>query len=582
MRNKTVTIFMLAVFFLSSLGSAMLFSQDDLMSGIKEAKDWQGSVDACVNAIRQCKSYEDYEKLISGMKSLIPSQRDYKYADILNYMIAKARVGELYLLTKKNDIESGRIYMSVNEKYYNEALEYLEKAENLTKSKDLGIDIYFLRFIIFKELFQPQKVDAVFNEMINRIVSYGPDGAKNLDKLNEISKKFSERDMTDYAMKLKLLYASKVGPEGAKAIAEEIKLNADTTFDEGNTKGALTTYDSYLQVAENYYDKETIAAKIMDIAEKYFNKGFYKDAIKYYSLYLFKYSDSKVANYASYKLALSLYYERDYARAINRLEEFLKTYQNSAWFEKAFETLSRLYYESLSIEEAIANLQKLIDAYPRRDTRDYAHLLIGILYYNANNYDKALEVLKSMETDFPRSAYLYAAGLLIQDINEIREGAAPAYSFGSKDVYKVWEPYMPIGADIAVEGAEVVENKEGRAGDIYVKAKPGSKITFLFSSLDDIDRFSEYLQDKEDESRLPRKIKDQTEKDIVFFTWSSAEGGKFLDDKESISKAWQAPSEPGTYTITVNIGDLGLVRPPDSGSKKDSAKTLTVHVTVEK
>jgi len=281
-------------------------------------------------------------------------------------------------------------------------------------------------------------------------------------------------------------------------------------------------------------------------------------------------------------LALCYYYDRDYANAIGRLEEFLKTYQNSTWFEKSFETLCRIYYETLVLEKAIESLQALIDMYPRRETRDYADLLIGILYYNKTDYDKALAIFRKMQENYPRSAYLYAAETLITDINDIKKGSSPSFSFGSKDVYKVWEPYMPINADIGIgEGAEIVENKDAKPGELYVKTKAGSKVTFMMNGLEDMDRFSEYWQDKEDESRLPRKIKDGTEKDIVFFTWSSMDGGKFTDNKQTISRSWQAPKEPGTYKIIINIGDLGLVRPPDSGSKKDSAKSLAIHVTVE-
>ena len=173
--------------------------------------------------------------------------------------------------------------------------------------------------------------------------------------------------------------------------------------------------------------------------------------------------------------------------------------------------------------------------------------------------------------------------MLIQDIQDIKEGAAPSYSFSSKDLYKVWEPYMYINGDVSVgEGAQTLENKDALQGEIFVKTTPGAKVTFNITGLEDMDRFNEYSQDKEDESRLPRKIRDAIEKDLVSFSWSSAAGGKFTDDKQTLSRAWQAPNEPGNYTITVNIDDLGLVRPPNIGSKKDPAKNLTIHISVEK
>ncbi len=558
--------------------------EDVFIVKIKEAKDWKEAMAVCEDALRQCETYEDYEKLSQDVKKLIDRLKDYKYPDVLYYVYAKIRVEELSYLTKKNDIDSGRIYMSVNEKYHNDALACLDMASSETKSKDLDIDIYFLRLLIFKELFQPEKVDEVFNEMIERIAGYTEDKIKNIEKLNEISQKFSDKDLPDYAMKLKLVYASKVDLDSAKRITEDIKVSADKYFDEGRMKEALTTYDTYLKLAENYYDKDVITTRLMDIAEKYFNKARYKEAIQYYALYLFKYSDSHLADYCSYKLALSLYYDKDYANAAAKFEEFLNTYQNSIWFEKGFENLCRLYYENLSIQIAMMSLRKLVDSYPRRDTRDYAELLIGILYYNSTDYNKALGIFKKLQNDFPRSAYLYAASLLTQDINDIKKAHAPSYSFGSKDAYKVWEPYTPINADIDVgEGAQIIESKDaGGIGKIFVKTKSSSKVTFTINGLEDMDRFSEFWQDKEDQSRLPRKMRDQTEKDLLFFTWSNPDGGKFLDDKQTLTKAWKAPQEPGDYVMTIDIGDLALVRPPDSGSKKDLAKTITIHITVEK
>ncbi len=591
MRRNPATV-LLAASLLVFLGAPSLFSQEEdikaetlsPINAINSAKDWDGARAESDKAINACQSYDDYEKLASEIKKAdLKTVKEPKYSDILHYMCAKNRVKELSYLTKKNDIDSGRIYMSVSEKYYNDALASLDKASQATKSKDLNLDIYFLRFLIFKEMFQAENADAVFSEMIKRIASYTPDTPKNISKLNEVSQLFSDEGLGDYAMKLKLLYASKVDPDSAKMIADDIKASADRYFDTGYRKEALATYDTYLQLAENYYDKDALAPKIMDVAERYFNKGHYKEAVKYYSMYLFKYSDSQVADYCSYKLGMSLYYNKEYQKAIEKLEEFLNTYQNSVWFEKAFESLCRLYYEKLNIEVSIEALQKITDKYPRRDSRDYAYLLMGALHYNNTDYDKSTEVLKKIQSDFPRSVYIYAAGQLMQDIDEIKKGAAPSYSFGSKDLYKVWEPYMYINCDIrASEGAETVENKNSKPGEISIKAAPGAKVTFNMTGLEDMDRFNEYMQDKEDQSRLPRKIRDETEKDLVFFSWSGPEGGKFMDDKQALSRVWQAPNEPGNYTMTINIGDLGLVRPPDTGTKKDPAKTLTVHISIEK
>jgi tetratricopeptide (TPR) repeat protein len=588
--KKVIVAFVLSALFLScqaAVGAEEVnraaISVDEQIAKIKEAKDRYACFEACENALSQCKTFEDYEKLCNELKSVSEKQKEKDFADVLYYMLSKARVEELMYLTKKNDIESGRIYMSVNEKYYNEALENLDNMSRATKSKDMLIESDLLKFYIFKELFQQQKLDAAFDEMINIIASYSPDKAQNLVKLNEVSKKLSDKGMADYAMKLKFVYASKVDPESAKMLAEDIRSNGDKYVDEGDIKEALSTYDTYLKLAENYYEKDVMAGKLMDIAEKYFGKNRFKDAIKYYSIHLQKYGDSKVADYASYKLALSYFNDKDYATAIGKFEDFLKNYQNSVWFEKGFEELCRLYYETSETGKALENLQKLIDAYPRQDSRDYAYLLTGILFYGKADYNKALDVLRKMQQEFPKSSYYYVTETLIMDINEIKKGATPSYSFGANDLYRIWEPYTSIGVSVTVgEGAQAFDNKDAKPGETFVKTKCGAKVAFNISGIEDLDRYNEYWQDKEDQSRLPREIKTGTEKDLVFFTWSCPDNGKFLDEKQLSSRSWQAPELPGDYIININAGDIALVRPPDSGSRKDPLKTLTIHVTAEK
>ena len=585
--KKILVVLLFAALFLTPVVSAEDATKSapgtaDPFLKIKEAKDCKDAFDACKEVIGQCKTYDDYERTALGLKDLIARRKDYQCPPSLYYAVGKTRTDELGCLAKQNDIESGRVYMSVSEKYYREALEYLDKCEQDSKTKDLTLESYLLKFLIFKELFQQEKADAIFNDIVNKIASYTPDKAQNLAKLNELSKKFSDNGIDDYAMKLKFVYASKVDPQSANMLADDIRANADKYLDEGNTKEALSTYDTYIQLADTCFDKDTVAAKIMDIAEKYFEKRRYRDAAKYYSLYLARYGSSQVADYADYKLALSFYSDRDYANAVNKFTEFLKTYQNSVWFEKGFETLCKLYYETSETDGAIASLQKLIDEYPRRDTRDYAYLLTAVLYYGKPDYDKALGLLKNMQKEFPKSAYYNAAQALITDINDIKKGAAPSYSFGSKDVYRVWDSYTSANGSVGAAGAERIDKEGAKPGELFIKAQPGTQITFTATDIQDLDRFNEYQQDKEDPSRLPRELKNGTEKDLLFMTWSAPDSGKFLDDKQSPSRVWQAPDAPGEYIITINTGDMALVRPPDSGNRKDRINPLVIHVIVEK
>ena len=118
----------------------------------------------------------------------------------------------------------------------------------------------------------------------------------------------------------------------------------------------------------------------------------------------------------------------------------------------------------------------------------------------------------------------------------------------------------------------------------YLTVKPGTKINFVINEekLVDMDKLGEFVRDESDASRLPRKIEDRTEADLLSIDWTIPEGG-FTGKGTTLMRTWQAPKKEGVYKISIKINDLGLVRPPDEGVKKDEAShMLTVIVTVEK
>jgi len=146
----------------------------------------------------------------------------------------------------------------------------------------------------------------------------------------------------------------------------------------------------------------------------------------------------------------------------------------------------------------------------------------------------------------------------------------------------MWEPYTSLNINIAPVNAKgeklaVTYNAENIP---QTKVRGGEKISFKMDQISDMDRFSEYLQDKEDASRLPKNVKEESEKDLVSITWSSGSGG-FTDEKQSQDKAWQAPKQAGSYKVSVMVDDLGLVRHPDKGIRKDSASELSMIAVVE-
>ncbi len=725
----------------------------------------------------QSQTYEDYEKRTEAIKTEINKNPNTENVDRLYYEIAEARLEELAILAKKNDIESVRLYMKVNDEYFNEAILYLDRTQKNTTSKSVILDVYTLKFLIAKERFQPEVAVAMFNEIAKSLAAFSKDPSINKDELTRISEKLLKKGFPEDALKLMVTYASIIPPKDAQAIAENIKYQADLAFEKNNYKQADTLYKHYTDIAKKVYKNSEVARSLVDIADSYFKRNHFREALTYYEEYLDKYSDFEHAAYCTYNAGKCFYISKNFPHAISQFKRVLNKYSDSIWFDKAFMALAKIYYETPKEEKAIADLEMLIEEYPKRDIRDYAELLIIVLYYSEKDYGTALKRCENLNKNYPKSKFSYAVNKLVEDMDNIKKNKdAPAYKFDSEDTYKRWSPYTPINAkivlkindsqsmalkakktisnfvdfetkvfaespetdtlikvlasfgqvtvlpkdsktnwtnvsagmflkkgdtiktgplascDIAFDGdaknvVGILENSdvaivldgqeklstmdahiyarlsaiphgssfeiktpqavcgargtgfgmksrdkvtealafednisvrntygneenieqgflrkiddggnisealevssldtaEFQAWPIYITVKPGTMISFTLEEIEDIDKFGEYLYDKEDESRLPKKIGDETTKDLLSISWESTDGGEFTNEKQTSDKIWRAPIKPGVYKVVAQINDLGLTRPPDEGIRKDinSAKTTVVVIVKE-
>lgn len=564
---------------------------DEELSRLARADSDAAIMKIAEEAVSKCASADDFTKFAESVRNMAEEKPGFKYINALYYTIARTRIDELAFLSQTNDIESGRRYMSVNEAYRNEAVGYLDRALQNAKSKDLILDIYLLKFLATKEEFRPQTADAFLDDMADKISKYSNDNEVNKRQLYRMADEFTNSGLGDYALGIKIAYIKKADPKYGQEILEDIKREGDKNFARGNIKGSSAVYDTYINAAKPYLNKEAMGGKVMEIAEKYFGGNRYTEARRYYETYAADYPDSKVMDYCKYRTALCYYYEKSYKKAVASLEGFLGTYQNSIWFDRAFEMLCRLYFCEFPKDIALTGLEKLAKDYYRKNTGDLAYLLAALLHYADKEYDKASEEIKKIDIN---SVYSYTADAVAADIKDIKKGANPSYSFGSKDKFRMWEPFKPVTAEIVpMEAGDAGEWLKGgpkgedkrleitytASGAPKVTVKPLAKIKFTLPTLADEDRFAEYLQDKEDVSRLPKKVKEESEKDIVSIQWN-AEAGKFIDDRQTRDKVWQAPTGPGQYKISITTDDLGLVREPDKGIRKDPTKELSIVVDV--
>jgi outer membrane protein assembly factor BamD (BamD/ComL family) len=526
------------------------------------------SVEALTKKLSECNSYEAYENCAKEIKSLIDKDPKGKKADKLYYLMAKTRIEELAFLAKENDIESVRRYMGVSNKYFDEAAMMLDKASQVTSSKSLKLDVLFSKFLIFREKFNKQRIAILLDEMVTEIASFSSNVSQNKKELDRLSEKFFEKGLEEDALRLKVLYAKKVGHEGARQIASELKSEGDLAFDKKDYKKADIFYDQYLILSSGVLNEHELAEKMIAVADKYFDKMQYGEALRYYDNYMTKYRDLGMTDYVSYKIAECLYAVTRYDAAVSQFEAFLNLHTGSKWFNPAFKSLCNLYYKNANINTGIDKLKALTKLHPTVSARDYAELLIGLLYYGQKKYDEALQYFKNVKDKYPDTSYDYMADKLIEDIDSITKNKKePAYSFGSEETYKAWGPYT-------------IPHVQMTASETVVKT--GSEVKITMSTITDLDQFGEYLYDASDRSRLPKKVRDGKEEDLLSIGWN-ATSGKLKSGKEATEKIWVAPNIPGEYKISAKVEDLGLTRPPDEGTRQDqSIDPVSIVITVTK
>ncbi|MBN2453134.1 MAG: tetratricopeptide repeat protein [Candidatus Omnitrophica bacterium] len=594
-RQKTILAAILVCIFLAYSAAAFTQAEEASVTGAEKRVSPPAKFNSIISQIdglredaalrkliadsfSDCCAFENYDKFVAEGNAAL-QKPEFNNKDYLNYAIAKARLDQLSCLSKSNEIEAGRLYMSVNDKYFAEAIEHLDKVPAMTQSKSLVIDNNVLKFIVFREKLQPQKADAMLDAVALQISKYNDDRKICREELARVSEDLNDMGLDKQAIKIRLLYASKVDPKEAQEVVDEIMKSADHHFLQNSMKEASALYEQYIAAAPAYYNKEEMAAKVMEIGEKYYDAGKFKDARKYYESYIEKYGDLPPSDYGSYKLAMTYYNMKDHVRSISQLEGFLEKYKNSVWFDKAFEMLAKVYYENLPRDKAIENLRGLMSKYYRQGAGDYVRVLIAMLYYTAKNYETAEDELKKIE---PNSMYAHTSKMIRDDIKNIKDNdAAPTFGSDSTETYKVWDVYQPTDVKVTVTiGSELAPMTTADDGTITIEAPKGAKLQMALQGIVDEDRFNEYQLDKEDPSRLPKMLREETEKDLLFLHWAS-EDGKFTDDNESETKTWQAPNEPGVYKMSVKVDDFGLVRVPNKGVRKDIQKDVNITIIVK-
>lgn len=153
----------------------------------------------------------------------------------------------------------------------------------------------------------------------------------------------------------------------------------------------------------------------------YFNRNF-SDAERYYAQAAS--ANPEVADYAAYQRAFVLGLQHNFQGKINALDDLMRRYPNSQYFDDALYEKSRALTMLNRENEAIAVLQKLVADYPRSPLTSQGGVQLGQLYYNNENYQQSIAAYKSVITNFPgtddaRNA-LISLETVYRDMNDIQ------------------------------------------------------------------------------------------------------------------------------------------------------------------
>jgi len=90
-------------------------------------------------------------------------------------------------------------------------------------------------------------------------------------------------------------------------------------------------------------------------------------------------------------------------KRINTLEDLVKNYLNSDYYDDALFELGNAYLENNNIQKAEENYLKLYQYNPSGNYGRKASLQLGLIYYNQNRFDEAITCYKKLIADFPQS-----------------------------------------------------------------------------------------------------------------------------------------------------------------------------------
>lgn len=184
---------------------------------------------------------------------------------------------------------------------------------------------------------------------------------------------------------------------------------------------AVSAFQRYVSVETNRNRAEYADAHNRIGDSYYFNRNF-ADAERFYSQAAA--INPSTADYAAYQRAFVMGLQRNYQGKIAALDELMRRYPNSQYFDDALYEKSRALTMLDRESEAIGTLQRLVSDYPRSSLASQGGVQLGQLYYNTGNYQQSITAYKNVISNFPGSDdarnALVSLETVYRDMNDIQ------------------------------------------------------------------------------------------------------------------------------------------------------------------
>lgn len=171
-------------------------------------------------------------------------------------------------------------------------------------------------------------------------------------------------------------------------------------FKQDQYAAARTAFQNYI-TAQSNKDTPEYADAHNRIGDTYYFSRNFAEAERYYSSA--STLNPAAADYAAYQRAFVMGLQRNYLGKINALDELMRAFPNSHYYDDALFEKSRSLVMLNRENDAVSVLNKLLTEFPQSPLARQGGVQLGQLHYNASRYDQAAASYKTVIQNFPGS-----------------------------------------------------------------------------------------------------------------------------------------------------------------------------------